>query len=155
MMRAMSLRAVLALWLTCVALAGIGGCRSGTERAAEKQVESATVDAGHAAVTVSYEVPADFPKNVPIYPGAKVDLASTATGPNGKPGWSLTLESADPVEAVAAYYKANMGGFTLASDLPMGDTRMLSWQGPSADANLMVTRTYDEKTSISLSVGAK
>jgi hypothetical protein len=164
-------RAGLAFSVACLVAASSLACKSAKQRAEEREIEQTTggqvhVDpdkgvitvqgeGGTATVSLGPKVPDDFPKNVPVYPGAKVDLASKANGNNGKPGWSLTLETPDPPDKVASFYRANMTGFVLASDLDMGESKVLTWQSAAMDANVMATKTLDEKTSITLNVAGK
>ena len=54
----------------------------------------------------SNEVPDTFPKDFPLYPGAKVtsSLSGAASGKNN--GFWLTMSTPDSVDKVSAYYKS-------------------------------------------------
>ena len=114
-------------------------------------------DAGTFAVGGDAKVPDDFPKTVPIYPGAKPLLAGKTANGQGKPSWSVTLETPDEVTKIVAFYKSKLTSFTLASDLAVGDSNMSVWQSPTYDVSAMVAAVPGDQpsTSILLSVTAK
>jgi hypothetical protein len=162
---------VLAL---AVALAGVA-CKSAAERAREKAEEKAleqktggevkvdenkgtltiVTDAGAMTLGTGTSIPADFPKAVPLYPGATPGFAAKSTDPRGKDVWSLQLETGDARDKVVAYYKANMSGFTLATNLDMGESSMEVWQSPKLDVTLIIGSESDAKTSITENVASK
>jgi len=57
------------------------------------------------AIVKEGEVPADFPSDVPIYPGATIGSSLTTKGL----GVFATFESNDSVEAVISHYRAELG----------------------------------------------
>ena len=65
------------------------------------------------------ELPADFPEDIPRYPGAQVVKAR----PDGNMGWSVGFSSADEPAKVAAYFAdalAAQGWSTQRVDAPEG-----------------------------------
>ena len=99
-------------------------------------------------------LPADFPEAIPLYPGARVVVA-TRSETFGKPAWAATLETVDGLDAVGAFYKAGLGAFKRASGMRMADTDMSVWQGHEYDLTLMLTASADKTTVINLSVARK
>jgi len=171
-MRPTALVALLAF--TAVAAAS-SGCKSAAERAREKAEEKAieqqtggqvtlnhdkgtmtiVTDGGEMQLGVGSSIPADFPKSVPVYPGAKVELAAKSTGANGKPAWSVQLETGDAKDKVLAFYRSGLTGFTKATDMDMGDSAMSVWQSPQYDVTLLIGAGADQKTSITLNAASK
>src|SRR5579884_1295834 len=121
------------------------GCRRGEP--------TTSTDAGTVWAGPEARVPDDFPKDVPIYPGAEIDLA--AKGTRGKAAWSVTLEAADPKDRVVAYYRAHMRGFTVVSDVDVGETHMFVWQSPAYDVTVMTDSAGLDKTGITVNVAAR
>lgn len=67
-------------------------------------------------------IPADFPKDFPVYPGSKV-LSSLSGNQNGQGnGFWLTLSTPDPVDKVKSYYETNLkaNGWTFESTIGAG-----------------------------------
>ncbi len=116
---------------------------------------SLLTDAGVVSMGAGATLPADFPRAVPVYPAAKINMASRSS-PRGKPAWSLSLETSDERAKVVQFYASNMGaGFTKASDLAMGDTQMTIWQSAQDDVTLMVATAADDRTTITMTVTSK
>jgi hypothetical protein len=160
--------------LTATLLVGSSaGCKSSQEKAGQRaatmqngaQVQLVeggllmTTDAGTVALGENAKIPDDFPKTVPLYPGAKVNMAARSAGDKGKPAWSLSLESGDEQPKVVAFYASNMtasaGAFKKGSDLALGDTQMTVWQGAQFDVTLMISAGADNQTAISMTVAGK
>jgi hypothetical protein len=148
-------------------LLGLMGCqgnrRHSPASASPPQTEPPTGDTVAAAapplpdggsISTAAEVPADFPKDVPIYRDSKVIFSAKSTK-RGRTAWSVTMESGDARDAVAAFYKAHMPAFTLATSMDMGDTTMCIWQGTDVDVTLMVMTQPDQKTNATLTVTGK
>lgn len=62
-------------------------------------------------------IPAAFPKDVPIYPGAKVTSSASNTGADKQNGFWLTLTTGDSPDKVNAYYQTELSknGWTIES----------------------------------------
>lgn len=102
------------------------------------------------------KVPEGFPKDVPIYAGAKVLASSSMPEQNT---YMVQLESKDTLENVGAYYKKEMAAqgwkeessMSQAGDSPL---QMLSCSKGDLAAMIMAT-SEDGKTMISLTVNKK
>jgi hypothetical protein len=132
-------------------------CRTAPERAqpvadaqapGTERVVLATADGGA-------RIPEDFPASIPIYAGAKTTMVTRSTSPRGKPAWSVTLESDDPRDRVASFYKASMKGFTSASDMALADTWMSVWRNAQYDVTILVAQGAAQKTAITLAVAQR
>jgi hypothetical protein len=174
-MRSMSTGTLaLASSLAFLAASSAGGCKRLAERAQEKAEERAVQkqtggqvdidsekgtlrivsDGGAITVGTGSTVPDDFPKVVPSYPGSTVAFAATSHE-LGKEGWTINLETRDSKDKVAAYYKANLSGFTQASTMELGTSLMQVWQSPKYDVTLILAEEGDAKTSVTLNVSSK
>ena len=150
------------------------GCKRLAERAAEKAEEKAiekgtggqvsingqkgtmtiVTDAGTMTMGETAKIPDDFPKAVPVYPGAKAKMALKSASA-GKEVWSVSLETTDTKDQVVAYYKANMTGYTVASAMDMGTSTMTVYQSPKYDVTMMAAAESAGKTGITLNVASK
>jgi len=137
--------------------------------AAERAIEQATggnaeVNSEDGTVTVKTDqgtystgdkLPSDFPADVPLYPGAKVQGSVAAAGQTGG-GHYVGLVTSDSLDAVAAWYKSHVvsEGWTVASDATINGTVIL---GATKDnRNLAVTITSSNgQVSVGLAVTAQ
>jgi hypothetical protein len=96
------------------------------------------------------EIPDGFPKDVPIYPDAKV-LGSMVTGE----GTILTLQTADDPGKVTAFYREKLSkeGWSLASEIDLGGQRMLAIEKGERSGAVQISREGDD-TNILVTVGA-
>lgn len=161
----------LLLIATALTLAfGAGGCRKIEEKMTERAVEKATggevdIDSKTGQVKMKQkgpdgketevqlggatQIPADFPKNVPIYPGAKVIAAVSIS--QGEGGHMVTLTTPDSVAQVSDYYKKNLTGFKVDGELAAGDTTILTMSGGTTTVSVSATRNKTEnETAIQL-----
>jgi hypothetical protein len=83
-------------------------------------------------------VPDDFPKQIPIYPGAKLNVSHADR--TGAPQFGLGFSVAAPPEKVAAYYKNELKGFKLEQELSQEGGHALSF-ADKAQAKLSVQIT--------------
>jgi hypothetical protein len=176
MIRRMKLPAlVLPVLLAAVVALPSVACKRLAERAAEKAEEKAiekstggqvtingekgtmtvVTDAGEMMLGGTTKIPADFPKDVAVYPGANPVMSAKAADAKGKESWQVMLETTDSKDKVTDYYKANMSGFTMASTMDMGTSAVRVYQSPKYQVSLMVGSESGGKTSISLSVTSK
>ena len=137
--------------------------------AAERAIEQATggkaqVNTDNGTVTVktdqgtwstSDKLPADFPTDVPIYPGAKVQ--ASVAGAQGQTGSHYAaLETTDALGTVIAWYKKEIvaQGWTVASDATIQGNLIM---GATKDTReLSVTVTGDQgKVTVGLVVANK
>jgi hypothetical protein len=104
-------------------LAALPACRRrGAEKVSYssdgKAVEVSTPE-GTARVAAgdTASVPADFPKDIPIYPGGRVTASFSGSGAGGA-GQMVTFETDDAPEKVVAYYKGQLSGrFSNTADM--------------------------------------
>ncbi|MBK9001983.1 MAG: hypothetical protein IPM35_40175 [Myxococcales bacterium] len=161
--------------IVLVALALVtGGCRKIEEKMAEKAAEKATggevnIDSKTGQVKLKQKgpdgketevqlgtgssVPADFPKAVPIYPGAKVISAVTISQGEGH---MVMLNSSDSTQQVLEYYKKNLSGFKVDGELAGGDTTILTMSNAELTVSVSATKSSDDGTTlINLTASAK
>jgi hypothetical protein len=150
------------------------GCKRLAERAAEKAEEKAiekqtggqvsingekgqltiTTDAGAMTFGTGAKIPDDFPKAVPVYPGAKPSLGAKSAAA-GKDVWTVAMETTDTKDQVVAFYKSNLSGFTQASTMDLGTSTMSVYQSPKLDVTVMAAAQSAGKTEITLNVSTK
>jgi len=104
------------------------------------------------------EIPADFPKSFPLYPGAK--LAATLSGNNedDEGGYWLTFTTADSVSKVADYFKTNLAakGWTTQNIFEAGENSTMSVKGKGMEGTVAVTAAGNSKeTTIVIMLGKK
>jgi hypothetical protein len=176
MRRMQAPRALIVLPFLAALLAGLSstGCRRMREKAEEEAIERATggkvhIDTAGQGVTVaspdggasvawgaSAKVPDDFPKNVPIYPGASIK-GSVSTNDRGKSGFVLTMDCSDTPDPVVTYYKTQLGSSMKSTmDMSSGLGHMMTFQDEANKQVVNVVINGDERThrtTISLQVG--
>ena len=160
-----------ALFVTMMPLAG---CKRIQERMAQKAVEKALEEStggkvdidgkglsikgadgkGTVAVGAGATLPKDFPKDVPIYPGAKVVVAIQSNDKD-KTGYMVSLESKDAPAKIAAYYKANLKGFTQSVDMNTGDSYTLAMTKESTGTSMTMSAASSGTGDTSITLGAQ
>jgi hypothetical protein len=160
-----NVRPVVALLSLASMLAVHGACKRGkidgtsqeSPSGDQIQVTEAGVTIASSAGTVMLTggVPSDFPKSIPIYPGARVTMAHRSPATQSKPAWSLALETVDDPEQVVAFYRVKLSSFTRATDQVLGDNHMAIWQSSELDVTLLAAKAPDQDTSISMTVSGK
>ena len=95
------------------------------------------------------EVPDGFPKDVPIYPDAKV-VGSMLTGE----GTILTLQTADDPGKVTAFYRKNLSkeGWSLASEIDLGGQHVLAMEKGERSGAVQISREGND-TNILVTIG--
>lgn len=132
---------ILAVSIALLATVATTGCAKNiAEKTIEKTIEKQTggkvnIDTG------KNKLPADFPKDVPVYKPSKVEGSIGSTN-DGQKSTVVTLTTADGVDEVADFYKAELPGkgWTETSNMSGGD-----------GASKFATLGY-EKGEVSLSV---
>ena len=110
---------------------------------------------GGGEVSVSDKLPDSFPKDYPVYGGAKV-TGSTRSTTQGITGTSVIWETGDSLEKVTNFYRDafDSGAWKAASNGQLNDSSY--WAGESSDGTkshyLIVSRQGD-KTNITAIVG--
>ena len=112
------------------------------------QTKDGTMVAGDAA-----KLPESFPKDVPVYPGAKPTLVSTMAG---NETFNVNFDTADTIDKVGAYYKKELTANGWQEQQTMnqaGDRPMQMLNYTKGERMVMVTVTRDgDKTVLSLMV---
>ena len=138
--------------------------------AAEKMIEAATggkaqVNTDNGEVTVktdqgtystSDKIPANFPSDVPVYPGAKVQ-SSVATSQEQGNGHYLGLETSDSLDTVTAWYKSQVvdKGWKIESDATINGTLILGATKDTRQLSVSVSDGGSGKVAITLVVATK
>lgn len=129
--------------------------KSATERAIEAATGgNADVDVSDNNVTVktdqgtwstSDKLPADFPTDVPVYPGAKVQ-GSVASAGQDNTGHYAGLETTDALDDVIAWYKKEVksAGWTIVTDATVNGSLILSATKDSRGLSVTVTKEGDK-----------
>jgi len=149
------------IWVASVALVAVlSACRK--NEPVSKSVEtdrsstSVTIRTASSPVTAGSVpgLPASFPKDVPIYPGARVAIALDAVGQTA--GHVVTLETADWPEDVAKFYREKLPGWKTAMDMKTVDAHTLILRSPDGQRSLTLSATREAlKTVFTLTVDAK
>ncbi len=153
--------------LVLLVLAGAAN-RMFSKSAAERVIESATggnanvnsngdvtVKTDQGTWSSSDKLPSDFPSDVPVYPGSKVQASVAATQEQGG-GIYAGLESTDSIDKVVNWYKKEVSaeGWKATTNLEVDGGLMLS--GTKDTRDLVVTISKDgDKVVIGLVVTLK
>jgi hypothetical protein len=91
------------------------------------------------------KLPADYPKDVPVYDGAKVILSQSASEKNTH---NLVLESNDPPEKIAEFYKKGLesNGWKIESTMNMGEMSMFTATKDKRQAVVQVVNAGEKRT---------
>ena len=116
--------------------------------------ESAAVE--HAApdgADVGTTVPADFPKNIPIYVNGKVTsaIAVDSLTERGK-DFTLTLETEDSVGTVAGYYTANLKEWNKIMEANEAASFTAAFESASGRLLAINAANYGGPTTITINV---
>jgi hypothetical protein len=109
---------------------------------------SVTTPAGNASTG---SLPADFPKDVPIYAGAQIVSAATTGGTVG-----AVLSTADTPEKVTDFYKSELekNGWAKPQAVNAAGTSTMTATKEKRRVSVGITKGADGKTSISIGVTA-
>ncbi|MBI2723702.1 MAG: hypothetical protein HYX50_01435 [Chloroflexi bacterium] len=122
---------------------------------------SKTIKTNDGQVTVNKSLPSDFPKDFPIYKGAKFTggiSGSTSSGGANIQGFSGTWQTGDSVADVKAYYAEQFGGksaWTQDSQTDAADSSFFAahkTSDPTQRATLVIS-TADNKTQFVAFIG--
>ena len=146
--------------LSSMLLVGCGGSpaansnaaatNSAAPKPAAPQTTTVSTPSGPATASTG-TLPADFPKGVPIYPGATIVSASNVGGNSG-----AVLSTEDAGDKVAAYYKDELGkqGWSGIQPVSAGGTNMVRATKEKRQVAVSISKATDGKTSISLGITA-
>ncbi len=114
-----------------------------------------TVRTNEGSFSVGTELPADFPKDIPLYPGAKVTYSGTNSSDNGG-GVGATFSTADDYTQVAAFYTRELpaNGWTVDSTQNIAGTTVMSAKKDTRTLAVTAT-TSDGQTAISLGMNTE
>jgi hypothetical protein len=104
----------------------------------------------------SGKIPETFPKDFPIYSGAKVTSVMSGAEKGESEGFWLTLSSTDSLDKVSTYYKNNLKaqGWEVTSNYSSGDTNTQTVSKGMYDGSVAITRASDaEETQIIIILG--
>ena len=96
-------------------------------------------------------LPADFPKDIPVYAGAEIVSAATTAGTVG-----AVLSTGDAPEKVADFYKSELekNGWAKPQAVNMAGTSTMTATKEKRRISVGITKGADGKTSISIGVTA-
>jgi len=134
----------------------------GTEEGQEVKISAdgdsfsmATPDGAFRAVSgKGAKVPDDFPKDVPVYAGAEILMATSMPGDEA---FSIQAKTNDPMEKVGAFYKEKLAANGWAEQHTMSQTagqpmQMITYSKADRMVMVMLT-TEDEATHLNLTTG--
>lgn len=95
----------------------------------------------------SGEIPADFPKSFPLYPGAKLAATLSGNSEDDEGGYWLTFTSGDSVSKVTGYFKNNLAakGWTTENLFEAGDNTTMSVKGFGTEGTVAITAADNSK----------
>lgn len=171
----MSLRKWLVVLVIGLVVISLSACSAVSdkigEKASEKIIEKSTggkVDINGGNVKIkskdgkgelnvgSQKLPDSFPKDFPVYKGAKVEGSMTSTE-NGKTTMIVTLSTTDKYSAVADYYKSSLpnSGYTVASTMDVGQAITFGLKQGDEDVGGVVIADSDGKIGITITLTKK
>ncbi len=91
------------------------------------------------------KIPDDYPKDMPVYEGAKVVLSQSA---NAKNTHTLVLESTDPADKISDFYKKGLesNGWEIDSSMNMPQLNMVTASKDKRRAVVQVMNGADKRT---------
>jgi hypothetical protein len=96
--------------------------------------------------TQTDRLPESWPKDIPPYPGAKIN-GSLATGKGGM----LTLESSDAPDQVVAFYRSKVPKMKQKAEMKVDNSTMVTFEDDASKRGLSVVATIEDgKTAIHL-----
>jgi hypothetical protein len=99
-------------------------------------------------------IPADFPRNVPIYPGAKL-IASVGSTDRGRRSHVVTLTATAAADVVYAFYKQRLPSFGTVEEVNLAGIRMLTARSSGGTTlEVMVTADGQSASTIQLMTSA-
>ena len=98
-------------------------------------------------------MPADWPEDVPSYPGATVSYSASMNPQTGKPGMAVVLASTDAIAKVAAYYKTELAsrGWTVDTAMEATGTSIFSAKKDDRTISLLIAEA-DGQTTITMAI---
>ena len=117
--------------------------------------KNVTVKTADGSVVVSGEgvkLPEDFPKDVPVYPGAKI-VSAVSAGRTDTSGHMATFQSSDAPEKVAAFYKSKFSTWQVKMEMSSGGGKVLLLQSADGKRSItVVANPANGETTVTLTV---
>lgn len=117
--------------------------------------KNVTVKTADGSVVVSgdaVKLPDDFPKDVPVYPGAKIASAVSAAQ-SGASGHMATFQTSDSPEKVTSFYKTKFSTWQVKMEMSSGGGKVLLLQSPDDKRSVtVVANPANGLTTVSLTV---
>jgi hypothetical protein len=91
------------------------------------------------------KVPGDYPKDVPVYDGAKVIMSQSVSEKNAR---NLVLESNDAAEKIAEFYKKGLesNGWKVEGTVNMGEMNMFTATKDKRQAVVQIVNAGEKRT---------
>ncbi len=91
------------------------------------------------------KVPDDYPKDVPLYEGTKVIMSNSASEKHAR---HLILESKDPADKIADYYKKALdaNGWKIEGTMKMGELNMFTASKDNRQLVVQISNSNDKRT---------
>jgi hypothetical protein len=100
-------------------------------------------------------IPADFPKDFPIYPGSKPTGTLSGNGNNQSKGFWLVLSSTDSVEKIQTYYATNLKakGWTITQTMTVAQAVTFAATKGTTTSSVIISQDKNAKeTGIVISI---
>lgn len=110
---------------------------------------------GQFSYSAEGSLPEGFPKDFPIYTGAKLTSSWTTDGESGK-GISVVWETADSADKVQAFYKDKLSqlGWKIDNEFAQESMQTISFEKDNISGFIGLAKT-DQKLTISVTFGIK
>jgi hypothetical protein len=157
---------MIGLGLSCLLFTGCFG--NPAEKAMEDAIEQETggeaqvdmdgdsmrIETDEGVFTTGQELQADWPKDVPVYPGAEVQFSAMMNEDADAPGAGAMFTTSDGVEKVVAYYKAELeaNGWTISATMGNAGSSFLGATKGEQVVSVAVAQV-DGQTSITIGIG--
>ena len=91
------------------------------------------------------KVPDDYPKDVPLYEGTKVIMSNSASEKHAR---HLILDSKDPADKIAEYYKKGLdsNGWKIEGTMNMGEMNMFTASKDNRQLVVQISNSADKRT---------
>jgi len=91
------------------------------------------------------KIPDDYPKDLPVYPGAKVMVTQSLSEKNAR---TLMLESTDPADKIAEFYKKGLesNGWKIENTMTSGEMNIFTAAKENRQAVLQIMNGGDKRT---------
>lgn len=114
-------------------------------------------DQGEVNINSGGTIPANFPKDFPVYPGAKVTGSFSANGDDSSKGTSVVWTTGDDPAKVGTFYKSELvkAGYTIVTEYSQADSTSLTFEKGTTSGFMAVAKGDNNQTTISVTVGLK